>query len=266
VIKLPRFDAVSMAGFVTLTICGLAAPLLGFSEVLGERSRRGQVANLISDWHHANSLCRGSAGARSNEGCASRARLDEQLRKLGFCYGEGVATSADAEWLPCRDAKANKPPGNVAATNDGIGIPEQPTQIQASPAPAPTLSEPPAPILQQAGFPAIQDHRPIWLVDETRGCVPGTVSRATWQLAQLRSTLKLQAFSAVDGDVIVIKIFYVGRVNPVAGVTVYVSDAAYCQLHFGEIVSDMSRVSWGQESRFLSWLSFDDETQYLFPS
>lgn len=252
----------TLAGFVTLTICGLAAPLLGFTEVLGERLRRGQVANLISDWREANSLCRGSAGARSDEGCASRAGLDEQLRKLGFCYGEVVATSADAEWLRCRDA----PPGNVVATANGINMPEEPPQIQASPAAAPTLSKPPAPILQQAGFPVRQDHRPIWLVDETRGCVPGTVSRATWQLAQLRSTLKLQAFSAVDGDVIVIKIFYVGRVNPVAGVTVYVSDAAYCQLHFGEIVSDMSRVSWGRESRFLGSRTFQDETQYLFPS
>lgn len=264
--KLPRFNAMSLAGFVTLTLCGLAAPLLGFSDVVGERFRRGQVANLISDWHQANSLCRGSAGAQSGEGCASRAGVDEQLRKLGFCYGEGVATSADAEWLRCRDSGANEPTARVVATTDGIGIPHEPAHIPASLAPAPTLSEPPAPVLQQAGFPVGQDHRPIWLVDETRGCVPGTVSRATWQLAQLRSTLKLQAFSAADGDVLVIKIFYVGRVNPVAGVTVYVSDAVYCQLHFGEIVSDMSRVSWGQESRFLSWLSFQDETQYLFPN
>lgn len=112
---------------------------------------------------------------------------------------------------------------------------------------------------------AVNDQRVVWLVDADRGCVSGWLSRAVWQLAQLRPVLRLNVRAAKDGDVTIYKIFYEGRTKPITGMSVYFTDELYCARNYYAVLSDMDRVKAGQKSTFRSNLLYTDQNEFFFP-
>ena len=62
------------------------------------------VRPLMKGWYAANSECRGQPGgsARSDAGCATRNALDDEMKTLGWCYGEATAPAAERDWHRCR--------------------------------------------------------------------------------------------------------------------------------------------------------------------
>lgn len=244
-----------IAGFGALIACALAAPLLALSEEAREHRRE----RLISQWYEANSKCRGRPPPESHSGCSDRKSLDAKLERLGWCYGQGASTGAEAVWRPCassaelaeRASAAEAPPPRISgAPSDPLG------DIAPDPAAFP---------LSGGALAASQDRRPLWLVDEERGCIPGDVAMVSLSLSQMRDGFNLRAIAALDGEVVVLKLLYEGKRRPIRGMSMYVSDPAYCYTHFSAMVSDMAAVSWGQESSFRAYLPYADETAYMFP-
>lgn len=74
-----------------------------YEEVRAQIVPSKNIQSLIDQEEKFHGKCRGGSGDEQETmaACARRDELDDELKKLGWCFGDGTKSMAESKWQPC---------------------------------------------------------------------------------------------------------------------------------------------------------------------